>query len=78
MYDFGNGPELAVFQSTAVANLGKKSSISAAVFMDDENAGPNITALRDIGAWTDFGYPKINMDKAFFFNPNDKSYLFGY
>ena len=77
MYDFGNGPELAVFQSAAVANLGKNSSISEAVFMDDENAGPNITALRKIGAWTDFGYPKINMDKAFFFDTKNKLYLFG-
>ena len=45
--------------------------------MDDENAGPNITALRKIGAWTDFGYPKINMDKAFFFDTKNQLYLFG-
>lgn len=75
MYDFGNGPELAVFQSTAIANLGANSSIEAAVFMNDSNAGPKITALRSIGSWTDFGYPEVDHHRAFFFNPKDRSYL---
>ena len=78
MYDFGSGPELGVFQSTAVSNLGQNSkTIEAAVFMDDANAGPNITALRSIGSWTDFGTPVIDTSAAFFFDPKSQWYLFG-
>lgn len=77
MYDFGSGPELGVFQSTAVPNLGQNSkAIEAAVFMDDANAGPNITALRSVGSWTDFGTPRIDPSTAFFFNSKSRWYLF--
>ena len=73
MYDFGQGYELAVFQSTSEK---KFSSIPAAKFMNDENAGPNITALRDLGNW-DF-YSDITFDSgAFFLNKRNKWYLFG-
>lgn len=54
MYDFGDGKgyRLAAFQSTSVANIATEAkTITTAVFMDDSNAGPNITALdeMDIG-----------------------------
>ena len=78
MYDFGSGPELGVFQSTAVSNLEQNSkTIEAAVFMNDANAGPNITALRSVGSWTDFGTPGIDTSAAFFFDPKSQWYLFG-
>ncbi len=78
MYDFGSGPELGVFQSTVVSNLEQNSkTIEAAVFMNDANAGPNITALRSVGSWTDFGTPGIDTSAAFFFEPKSQWYLFG-
>lgn len=74
MYDFGDGLELAVFQSTSASNLGDKGYI--ALFPNDENAGPNIVALRDIGNWTHFGTPKYDYSSSFFMNPQNKWCLF--
>ena len=42
LYDFGNGLEWAVFQSAS-----EPITKSKAVFLDDSNGGPNITALFD-------------------------------
>lgn len=58
LHDFGDGLELAVFQSA------KSDSISycKALFPNDVGGGPNITALFDFeggtGDWTHYGIPK--------------------
>ncbi len=77
MCDFGSGPQLAVFQSTAVKNLGKNATtIDFATDPYDSNAGPVITSLDSLGEWTHYGEPIIDEDTAFFFNPRNKWYLF--
>ena len=59
LYDFGNGLEWAVFQSAS-----EPITKSKAVFLDDSNGGPNITALFDKNrkcTWTYYvdPYPAI-------------------
>ena len=80
MYDFGDGKgyRLAVFQSTSVANIATQAkTITTAVFMDDSNAGPNITALDEIGHWDAFGHPDYTKGSdAFMLDPNNKWYLY--
>ena len=77
MCDFGNGSQLAVFQSTAVANLGENAStIDFSTAPCDANAGPVITSLDSLGAWTHYGESVIDEKTAFFFNPKNKWYLF--
>ena len=80
MYDFGDGKgyRLAVFQSTSVANIATEAkTITTAVFMDDSNAGPNITALDEIGHWDAFGHPDYTKGSdAFMLDPNNKWYLY--
>ena len=79
MYDFGDGKgyRLAVFQSTSVANIATQAkTITTAVFMDDSNAGPNITALDEIGHWDAFGHPDYTKGSdAFMLDPNNESRL---
>ena len=73
LYDFGQGYELAVFQSTSETDF---NTISAAKFMHDSNKGSNITALRNLGNWD--SYSDVTFDSgAFFFNPKSRWYLFG-
>lgn len=80
MYDFGDGKgyRLAAFQSTSVANIATEAkTITTAVFMDDSNAGPNITALDEIGHWDAFGHPDYTKGSdAFMLDPNNKWYLY--
>ena len=58
LHDFGNGLELAVYQSSSVDSI----SYCKALFANDVGGGPNITALFDndggTGAWTHYGIPK--------------------
>ena len=57
LHDFGDGLELAVFQSVSTPIKNSK-----AYFTNDPNFGPNITSLFDhnggTGAWTHYGIPK--------------------
>lgn len=80
MYDFddGKGYRLAVFQSTSVANIATEAeTINTAVFMSDSNAGPNITALDEIGLWDAYGHPDYSQGtEAFMLNPKNKWYLY--
>lgn len=58
LHDFGDGLELAVFQSANSDSI----SYCKALFPNDVGGGPNITALFDFeggtGDWTHYGIPK--------------------
>ena len=62
----------------SVANIATEAkTITTAVFMDDSNAGPNITALDEIGHWGAFGHPDYTKGSdAFMLDPNNKWYLY--
>lgn len=74
MYNFGNGYEMAVFQSVSVPNLSEGNLYDRAKFMNDANAGPNITPFMRSN-WDYYGTPTIMNTNRFFFDPSNKWYL---
>ena len=74
MYNFGHGYELAVFQSVSVPKLSEGKLYDRAKFMNDANAGPNITPFIRSN-WDYYGTPTIMNTHRFFFDSSNKWYL---